>query len=72
MGITTADGNAILAANFAPWVLDLGLVVEETRETSATLRLPWSDTLGDVLIGPGCDVIDPVRPTVNRPWRVLE
>ncbi|WP_018350790.1 PaaI family thioesterase [Longispora albida] len=45
MGLTPADGNAILAANFAPWVLDLGLTVEKVAEGTATLRLPWSDTL---------------------------
>ena len=45
MGLTPADGNAILTANFAPWVLALGLVVEEVGESSATMRLPWSDSL---------------------------
>ncbi|WP_412540313.1 PaaI family thioesterase [Longispora sp. K20-0274] len=45
MGLTPAEGNAILAANFAPWVLALGLVVEEVGEGAATLRLPWSADL---------------------------
>jgi uncharacterized protein (TIGR00369 family) len=40
-----ADGDKILRDNFAPWVLDLGLTVEEFGERHATLRLPWSDRL---------------------------
>lgn len=40
-----SDGDTILRDNFAPWVLDLGLTVEETGERHATLRLPWSDRL---------------------------
>jgi len=43
--MTPADGNAILKDNFAPWVQDLGLVVEEVGDRHATLRLPWSDRL---------------------------
>lgn len=39
------DGNAILAEHFAPWLQDLGLVVEEAGADFATLRLPWSDRL---------------------------
>jgi uncharacterized protein (TIGR00369 family) len=39
------DGDKILRDNFAPWVLDLGLRVEEFSEGQATLRLPWSDRL---------------------------
>ncbi len=35
------DGNAILAEHFAPWVQELGLVVEEAGSDYATLRLPW-------------------------------
>jgi uncharacterized protein (TIGR00369 family) len=42
---SSADGDAILAANFAPWVLDLGLTVVDTGDDHATLRLPWSDRL---------------------------
>jgi uncharacterized protein (TIGR00369 family) len=45
MTLSTADGNAILKDNFAPWVQDLGLVVEETGDLSAVLRLPWSARL---------------------------
>lgn len=43
--LTPADGNAILRDNFAPWVLDLGLVVEEVDAGRARVRLPWSDRL---------------------------
>jgi uncharacterized protein (TIGR00369 family) len=43
--LTAAEGNSILADNFAPWVRELGLVVEEVGERHATLRLPWSDRL---------------------------
>lgn len=39
------DGDAILAENFAPWVQELGLTVEETGADFATLRLPWSQRL---------------------------
>jgi len=39
---TAADGDAVLAANFAEWVRDLGLTVEEVGADYATLRLPWS------------------------------
>jgi uncharacterized protein (TIGR00369 family) len=45
MTLSAADGNAILKENFAPWVQDLGLVVEETGDLMATLRLPWSTRL---------------------------
>lgn len=45
MTLSAADGNAILKDNFAPWVQDLGLVVEEIGEREAVLRLPWSDRL---------------------------
>ncbi|MFD0691626.1 PaaI family thioesterase [Actinomadura fibrosa] len=45
MTVKPADGDKILRDNFAPWVLDLGLVVEEVGEGSAVLRLPWSERL---------------------------
>ncbi|MGI5460560.1 PaaI family thioesterase [Streptomyces sp. CA-249302] len=45
MTMTTAEADKILSANFAPWVLDLGLTVEELGDDRATLRLPWSDRL---------------------------
>lgn len=44
-GGSGVDGNAILADNFAPWVRQLGLVVEDAGADFATLRLPWSDQL---------------------------
>ena len=44
-GGSDLDADAILAANFAPWVRDLGLTVHETGADFATLRLPWSDRL---------------------------
>jgi uncharacterized protein (TIGR00369 family) len=43
--VAVFDPAAVLAENFAPWVLDLGLRVEETGPKHATLRLPWSDRL---------------------------
>jgi uncharacterized protein (TIGR00369 family) len=45
MTLSAADGNAVLKENFAPWVQDLGLVVEETGDRTAVLRLPWSARL---------------------------
>lgn len=45
MTVTPAVGDAVLSDNFAPWVRDLGLRVEETGAAYATLRLPWSDRL---------------------------
>ena len=43
--LTPAEADKILADNFAPWVLALGLTVEETGTRHAVLRLPWSDDL---------------------------
>ncbi|MBT2489061.1 PaaI family thioesterase [Streptomyces sp. ISL-96] len=45
MTLTLVEAEKILADNFAPWVLDLGLAVVETGERHAVLRLPWSDRL---------------------------
>ena len=45
MTFTPADGDRLLADNFAPWVRDLGLVVTAVGDGTATLRLPWSDRL---------------------------
>jgi len=45
MPLGVVEGNAILHDNFAPWVMDLGLVVTEVAPDFATLRLPWSDRL---------------------------
>ncbi|MER6038645.1 MULTISPECIES: PaaI family thioesterase [unclassified Streptomyces] len=45
MTLTTAEADKILATCFAPWVLELGLVVESLAEDRAVLRLPWSERL---------------------------
>lgn len=45
MTMTTAEADKILADNFAPWVLELGLSVEALGDHRATLRLPWSGRL---------------------------
>ncbi|MGW2700251.1 PaaI family thioesterase [Streptomyces sp. NPDC001340] len=45
MTMTTAEADKILSANFAPWVLDLGLSVQAVGEDRAVLRLPWSERL---------------------------
>ncbi|WP_329519246.1 PaaI family thioesterase [Spirillospora sp. NBC_01491] len=45
MTVKPADGEKILRDNVAPWVLELGLTVEEVGDGGATLRLPWSDRL---------------------------
>ncbi|MFJ3976343.1 PaaI family thioesterase [Streptomyces sp. NPDC090021] len=42
MTFSPADADKILADNFAPWVLALGLTVQETGERHAVLRLPWA------------------------------
>ncbi|GGT13235.1 PaaI family thioesterase [Streptomyces purpureus] len=44
MTLTTA-AEKVLADNFAPWVLDLGLTVMTVGDQEAVLRLPWSDRL---------------------------
>ncbi|MEU2555439.1 PaaI family thioesterase [Streptomyces sp. NPDC003674] len=45
MTLTTAEADKILSTCFAPWVLELGLVVESLGEDRAVLRLPWSQRL---------------------------
>lgn len=45
MTMTTTEADKILADNFAPWVLELGLRVEALGEDRARLRLPWSERL---------------------------
>jgi uncharacterized protein (TIGR00369 family) len=45
MTMTTAEADKVLSANFAPWVLELGLTTEVLGDDRATLRLPWSDRL---------------------------
>ncbi|MFC4912901.1 PaaI family thioesterase [Actinomadura gamaensis] len=43
--MTVEEAEKVLRDNFAPWVLDLGLRVEEVGERAARLRLPWSERL---------------------------
>ncbi|RFU41185.1 PaaI family thioesterase [Actinomadura logoneensis] len=43
--MTVEEAEKVLRENFAPWVLDLGLRVEEVGEGTARLRLPWSGRL---------------------------
>lgn len=45
MTLSAADAQGILAANFAPWVLDLGLRVDSVGPDSAVLRLPFGERL---------------------------
>ncbi|TDD25801.1 PaaI family thioesterase [Actinomadura sp. KC06] len=45
MSGVTVKPEEILRDNFAPWVLELGLVPEEVGEDGAVLRLPWSERL---------------------------
>ncbi|MEU8617409.1 PaaI family thioesterase [Streptomyces sp. NPDC048623] len=45
MTLTLAAAEKILADNFAPWVLDLGLSVASVDGQEAVLRLPWSERL---------------------------
>ncbi|MBW8698882.1 hypothetical protein MBT84_04730 [Streptomyces sp. MBT84] len=43
--MTPAEADKLLSDNFAPWVLELGLTVEELDDRRAVLRLPWSTRL---------------------------
>ena len=43
--LTVRAAQAILADNFASWVLDLGLSVESVSDGTAVLRMPWSGRL---------------------------
>ena len=48
------SARTILADNFAPWVLDLGIRVDGVTADSATLRLPFSERLcrvGGIMCG---------------------
>ncbi|MFG3498027.1 PaaI family thioesterase [Streptomyces sp. NPDC047928] len=45
MTLTLAEADKILADNFAPWVRELGLSVEEAGDRHALLRLPWDARL---------------------------
>jgi len=48
------QANAILAENFAPWVLASGVAAEAVGEDAATLRIPFAEQLcriGGILCG---------------------
>lgn len=52
--LTVSGANAILADNFAPWVLASGVRAEAIGADAATLRIPFSDQLcrvGGILCG---------------------
>ena len=52
--LSTAQADAILAENFAPWVLATGVKADATAKDSATLRIPFSDDLcrvGGIMCG---------------------
>jgi uncharacterized protein (TIGR00369 family) len=55
MPVLSADAaNAILAENFAPWVLASGVKAETIGADAASLRIPFSDQLcrvGGILCG---------------------
>src|SRR5262245_39144339 len=54
VALDISAANAILADNFAPWVLASGMTAEGTGADSATLRIPFSDQLcrvGGILCG---------------------
>lgn len=51
---TLAAANAILAANFAPWVQASGITVTATGTDTVTMRIPFSDQLcriGGIMAG---------------------
>lgn len=45
MPLSVDDAHAILSANFAPWVLDLRLKVEDVGAHGVRVRLPFSERL---------------------------
>ena len=52
--LSVIDANTILADNFAPWVLALGIKAEATGADSATLCIPFSEQLcrvGGIMCG---------------------
>lgn len=52
--LSVAAANAILADNFAPWVLALGIQAEAAGADSVALRIPFSDQLcrvGGIMCG---------------------
>ncbi len=49
-----ATADSLLTSGFAPWVLDLGLRVEQVGDQAATLRMAYSDRLcrqGEIICG---------------------
>ena len=53
-GFAVEQANAILAENFAPWVLASGVAAEAVGADAATLRIPFSEQLcriGGILCG---------------------
>jgi len=54
-GFTAGDAQALLmSTKFAPWVQELGLVVEQCSRDGVMLRMPWSPKLaryGNTLCG---------------------
>jgi uncharacterized protein (TIGR00369 family) len=54
VNLEVSAANAILAANFAPWVLATGVTAEAVGGDTATLRIPFSEQLcriGAILCG---------------------
>jgi uncharacterized protein (TIGR00369 family) len=52
--LSTAQADAILAENFAPWVLATGVRTDATTKDSATLRIPFTDQycrIGGIMSG---------------------
>jgi uncharacterized protein (TIGR00369 family) len=52
--LSVADANAILADNFAAWVLETGMTAEAVGAEAAALRIPFADRLcrvGGILCG---------------------
>jgi uncharacterized protein (TIGR00369 family) len=52
--LSTAQADAILAENFAPWVLATGIKADAAGEDAATLRIPFSEQLcrvGGIMCG---------------------
>jgi uncharacterized protein (TIGR00369 family) len=52
--LSVPAANAILADNFAPWVLASGIMVDAIAADTATLRIPFSEQLcrvGGILCG---------------------
>ena len=45
MALTVEEAEQLLAANFAPWIQDLGLRFERVGADGVTMRLPHSERL---------------------------